>query len=104
MVHWDPQALLESLVEGVDPAQMEPEGCLDRREQRVTEDSMVSLVCPVKRVTGVRRDLRGRLGLQERMEKEATTVRSDPGVCPENRVLVVCWAPKVPRGPQDLLV
>lgn len=83
---------------------MEPEECLDRRDQRVTEGSMGSLVCLEKRVTGVRRVLRGHLGLQERMEREAMMVRSDPEVCPENRVLVVCWAPKVPRGPQDLPV
>lgn len=97
-------AHLESLAEGVDPAQTELEGCLDRRDQRVTEDSMGSLVCLEKRVTGVRRVLRGLLGLQERMEKEVMMVRSDPEVCPENRVLVVCWAPKVPKGLQDLLV
>lgn len=83
---------------------MEPEECLDRPDQRVTEDLMVSLVCLVKRATGVSRVLKGLQDLQEKMEKEVTMVRSDPGVCLENRVLVVCWAPKDPRDPQDLLV
>lgn len=104
MVQWDLQALPESLVEGVDPAQMEPEECLDRQDPREIEDLMVSLVCPVKRDTGVRRVLRVHRGLQEKMEKEVTMVRSVPEACLVNRVLVVFWAPKVLKGLQDLLV
>lgn len=104
MVHWDLWALLESQVEGVDPEQMEREECLGRPDRRVTEDSTVLLVCLVKKATGGRRDLRAPQDLQERTEKEVTMVRLDPGVCLVSLVLVVCWAPKVPRVPQDLLV
>lgn len=104
VVHWDLWALQESQVEGVDPEQMEREECLGRPDRRVTEDLMVLLVCLVKKATGVRRDLRAHRDLQEKTEKEVTMVRLDPGVCLESQVLVVCWAPKVPRVPQDLPV
>lgn len=101
---WDPLDLLESLVEGVVPGLMVPEGCQASLDLRETEGLMVWLDFLVKKDTEANLDLQDHLVLLERMEKGEMMERSDPGDFLVNRGPVVCWDQKDLRDLLDLLV
>lgn len=104
MDQWDRPAPLESLAGGVVQELMALEACQARLDLRETEASTGWPGFQVKRDTGETRDPQDLPEAQERMEREETTERSDPGDCPVSRGLVVCWDQKDLRARPDLLV